>query len=81
MKQKPNVGSPFFRAFPSDHISKATKAVGVHFFIHTFITFLKQQFLSIIPQTSRKLMKLLHMTGDQKLPRIVKKLFKIFVQV
>jgi hypothetical protein len=31
-----NVGSPFFRAFPSDHIPKAMKDVSVLFFIHIF---------------------------------------------
>jgi hypothetical protein len=31
-----NVGSPFFRAFPSDHIPKAMKDVNVLFFIHSF---------------------------------------------
>jgi len=31
MKEKPNIGSPFFRAFPSDCIPKVTKAVSVHF--------------------------------------------------
>ena len=34
--EKPTVGSPFFRAFPSDRIPKATKDGNVHFFIHSF---------------------------------------------
>ena len=33
MKEKLIVGSPFFRAFPSDRIRKAIKDVNVHFFI------------------------------------------------
>jgi len=33
VKEKPTVGSPFFWAFLSD-ISKATKDVNVHLFIH-----------------------------------------------
>jgi hypothetical protein len=32
VKQKPNVGSPFFVVFPSDRIPTATKDVNVHFF-------------------------------------------------
>jgi hypothetical protein len=36
VKEKPTVGSPFFGAFPPDHISKATKDDNVHFFIHSF---------------------------------------------
>ena len=35
MKEKPNVCSPFFGAFPSDSIPKATKEGNVHFFIHS----------------------------------------------
>ena len=35
MKEKPSAGSPFFGAFPSDCMSKATKQVNVHFFIHS----------------------------------------------
>ena len=34
-----------------------------------------QEFLSIIPQTSRKLLKLLCMTADPKIPWIVKKVY------
>ena len=34
MKKKPDVGS----LFPSDHIPKAKKDVGVHFFIHSCIS-------------------------------------------
>jgi len=36
MKEKPTVGYPFFWAFPSDRIPKATKGVNIHFFIHNF---------------------------------------------
>jgi hypothetical protein len=36
MKEKPTVGSPFFRAFPSDLIPKTIKNVSVHFFIHSY---------------------------------------------
>ena len=37
MKEKPTAGCPFFRAFPSGRISKATKAVSVPLFIHIII--------------------------------------------
>jgi hypothetical protein len=36
VKKKPTVGSPFFGAFPSDLIRKATKDVNVRFLIHGF---------------------------------------------
>ena len=36
MKEKPTVGSPFFRVFPSDCIYKAVNDVSVHFFIHSY---------------------------------------------
>jgi len=36
MKEKPDVGIPFFGAFLSDRIPKATKDVSVHLFIYTF---------------------------------------------
>jgi hypothetical protein len=35
MKEKPTVGSPFFRAFPSDVIPKVTKDVNMHFFVNS----------------------------------------------
>ena len=35
MKEKPTVDSPFFRAFPSDRITKARNDVNVYFFIHS----------------------------------------------
>jgi len=35
VKEKPNVGSPFFVVRLSDHIPKATKDVNVHFFTHS----------------------------------------------
>jgi hypothetical protein len=34
VKEKPTFYSPFFEAFPSDRILKATNFVSVHFFIH-----------------------------------------------
>ena len=36
VKEKPTIGSPFFGAFPSDLIPKATKDVNVRFLIHSF---------------------------------------------
>jgi len=36
MREKPTFGSPFFRAFPSNRIPKATKNINAHFFIHSF---------------------------------------------
>jgi hypothetical protein len=36
VKEKPTVGSPFFGAFPSDLILKATKDVNVRFLMHSF---------------------------------------------
>jgi hypothetical protein len=36
VKKKPTVDSPFFGTFPSGRISKATKNVNVHSFIHSF---------------------------------------------
>jgi len=35
-KERQTVGSPFFGVFPSDSISKVTKGINVHFFIHIF---------------------------------------------
>jgi hypothetical protein len=35
VKEKPVFDSLFFEAFPSDHISKATKNFSMHFFIHS----------------------------------------------
>ena len=35
MNEKTTVGSPFFGAFPTDCIPKATKDVGVNLFIHS----------------------------------------------
>jgi len=34
-KEKPTVGSSFYRAFPTDRIPKATRDVNVHFFIYS----------------------------------------------
>jgi len=36
VKEKPNVGTRIFGAFPSDRIPKVTKDVSVHLFIHSF---------------------------------------------
>jgi len=36
MKEKPTVGSPFLRVFPSDCIYKVINDVNVHFFIHSY---------------------------------------------
>ena len=36
MKEKPTVGSPFFRVFPSGSIHKVTNDVSIHFFIHSY---------------------------------------------
>jgi hypothetical protein len=33
VKEKPTVGSPFFRAFSSDRVSKGKKTVNVRFFV------------------------------------------------
>jgi hypothetical protein len=38
VREKPTVGSPFFEAFLSGRISKATKDVSVRFFITVAIT-------------------------------------------
>ena len=57
MKEKPAVGSPFFRAFPSDRIPEAMKEVNIHFFIHSYTT-------GIIPANSKKILKLLHIQND-----------------
>ena len=35
MKEKSSVGCPYFGAFPSDRIPRATKVVKVHFCIHS----------------------------------------------
>jgi hypothetical protein len=35
LKEKPNAGSPYFGAFPSDHIPKATKDVSVLFYVQS----------------------------------------------
>jgi len=53
--EKPTVGSPFFRAFPSDRIPKATKDGNVHFFIHSF-TFRDE--LIIVSANSENFLKL-----------------------
>jgi hypothetical protein len=58
VKEKPTVGSPFFRAFPSDHIPEAIKEVNVHFFIHSYYT------TGIIPANSKNFLKLLRIQND-----------------
>ena len=35
VKEKPNIGSPFFGAFLSVYIHKATNDVNVQFFVHS----------------------------------------------
>ena len=35
MKEKSSVGFPYFGAFPSDHVPRATKVVNVHFVFHS----------------------------------------------
>ena len=37
LKEKPTVGSPLSRPFPSDRVPKATKDVNVHFFIQFYL--------------------------------------------
>jgi hypothetical protein len=34
-KEKPDIGSSFFGAFPSDRVPKATTDITVHFFIYS----------------------------------------------
>jgi len=58
VKEKPTLGSPFFRAFPSDCIPEAMKEVNVHFFIHNYYA------ASIIPANSENFLKLLHIQTD-----------------
>ena len=61
VKEKPTVGSPYFGAFPSSGISRATKDVNVHFFIHSFTENSHlQQVLSITWVNSWKSLKPLH---------------------
>jgi len=38
VKEKPNVGSPIFGTFPSDHIPQATKDIIVRFFNHSNVS-------------------------------------------
>jgi hypothetical protein len=58
VKEKPTVGSPIFRVFPSDRIPEAMKEVNVHFFIHIYYT------AGIIPANSENFLKLLHIQND-----------------
>jgi len=58
VKEKPTVGSPFFRAFPSDRIPEAMKEVNVHLFIHSYCT------AGVIPANSKNFLKLLHIQND-----------------
>jgi hypothetical protein len=36
MKEKPTVGFPLFETFISDRITKGSRSVNVHLFIHSF---------------------------------------------
>jgi hypothetical protein len=45
VKEKSTVSFPFFGAFPSDRIPKATKDVNVQFFIRSLTSSLMQHFL------------------------------------
>jgi hypothetical protein len=51
---KPTVGSPFFRAFPSDRFPKATKDGNMLFFIHS-VTFMDE--LIIVSANSENFLK------------------------
>jgi hypothetical protein len=53
VKEKPNAGSPFLWAFPSDHIPKATKDLNAHFFIHS------RNSCKLLPATSGNILNLL----------------------
>jgi hypothetical protein len=47
VKKNPSFGSPFFRAFHSDRITKATKEVNTHFFIHSRNSYKLYQKISV----------------------------------
>jgi len=57
VKEKPVFGSPFFEAFPSDHISKDTKNFSTHFFIRS--SNYTRELLLIIQRNSGNFLKLL----------------------
>jgi hypothetical protein len=59
MKEKSSVDSPYFGAFPSDRIPKATKVVNVHFFIRSSNFCKLYKFLQIITANSGNFLKLL----------------------
>jgi hypothetical protein len=59
MKGKPTRGSPFFGAFSSDRIPKATKDANVFLFIHSFPL---ATILYIIPPNSGHFLKQLRVT-------------------
>jgi hypothetical protein len=56
VKEKLSLGSPFFGAFSSDRIPKATKKVNAHFFIHGYYA---RESLPIIQANSGNFLKLL----------------------
>jgi hypothetical protein len=59
MKEKSSVGSPYFGAFPSDRIPRATNVVSVYFFIHSSNSCKLYKFLQIITANSGNFLKLL----------------------
>jgi hypothetical protein len=60
VKNRPSVGSPFFRAFPSYRIPNVTKDVSVHFLLTVGNPVIyTTEYLYIIPAYSGKILKLL----------------------
>ena len=51
VNEKPTIGSPYFEAFPSDRILKATKDVNEQFFIYSF-TF-KDKLINILANSCK----------------------------
>jgi hypothetical protein len=71
VKKNPTVGSPFFGAFHSDRIPKATKDINTHFFIHSsnscilyqkFSVHYTKEFRELFEATAYIWDKLLHST-------------------
>jgi hypothetical protein len=60
-EDKPTVGSPFFRAFPSDRIHNVTKDVSIHLLLIVAnpVNY-STEFLKVIPAYSGNVLKLLH---------------------